>query len=644
MMGRLIVAVLCLVCLTACGQPASGAILVLQPGGGAPTVKATLSAAATDADAAGKTVVVTSALSAVQSNISSATLHAWPADRTLRRERGGTIGNTTRFRIADGASVDFPGEMPVFIGTGAVQFGKGVVDAIKVVWFGTLDSTGTTNNTTIFQKAIDTALMDIDTVVHRIQMPEGTYNVDDGLVIVKKSTGNHFGQSQFEIFGAGGGAHPATEGRNTTLKRTSAGSIFRICEESDGTYPGGGAGVVTRPLDYQRRVYFHDFDMYGDSANPNNVDAIVGRFDRSNFENMSLRYFRDGIRAGKRLATSTEVSADAIELDYCEQIVVSRVNMRQVDMMVHMLNGDIAKIDHCYLTQANTTGGRIFYFAGGNDFYYITNNIIHPYVYGGTTALTKAIELSSVRGIYGRGNHVEGLSGKFVYGGNVEILDWQDNLMTGTVQSSVNIFDITVAQYGIVNVTNNIIAMPAPSTDFMAAVVISDDGSYTKLRTCQIRLKPNKVTTTLGGATTYGIYTSPDIAEYARYGAAVNPGRSTDYHEWYSTGDDKKRIIYGSAPASDSDGRIAGEDALVNSTFSFPGVTVNAGAWGTVAISVTSANLDRFIQIAPAVSLGGMSYSVHPTSSSNANIVFYNPTGGNITLAAGTWKYKVELD
>lgn len=75
---------------------ANAAILVFSPNG-AYTTKTTLSAAATAADAAGKTVVVTSALSAVQSNISSATVHAWPADRALKVEKGGSINPTTKF-------------------------------------------------------------------------------------------------------------------------------------------------------------------------------------------------------------------------------------------------------------------------------------------------------------------------------------------------------------------------------------------------------------------------------------------------------------------------------------------------------------------------------------------------------------------
>lgn len=71
---------------------AYSAILVLQPGG-TYTTKTTLEVARTAADTAGKTVVVTSALTAAQSNISA----AWPTDRALKVEKGGSINPTTSF-------------------------------------------------------------------------------------------------------------------------------------------------------------------------------------------------------------------------------------------------------------------------------------------------------------------------------------------------------------------------------------------------------------------------------------------------------------------------------------------------------------------------------------------------------------------
>lgn len=77
-------------------SPSWSAILVQDPGGKLNPI-ASLYKAATDPATVGKTIVVTSALSAVQSNISTATLHSWPANRPLRVEKGGSINPTTKF-------------------------------------------------------------------------------------------------------------------------------------------------------------------------------------------------------------------------------------------------------------------------------------------------------------------------------------------------------------------------------------------------------------------------------------------------------------------------------------------------------------------------------------------------------------------
>lgn len=82
------------------------AILVFSQNGTF-TTKPDLSTAATSADCAGKSIVVTSALSAVQSNISSATVHGWPTDRTLRAEPGGKINPTTKFTGLPSAGMEW---------------------------------------------------------------------------------------------------------------------------------------------------------------------------------------------------------------------------------------------------------------------------------------------------------------------------------------------------------------------------------------------------------------------------------------------------------------------------------------------------------------------------------------------------------
>ena len=66
------------------------AILVFSPNGTYVT-KPTLEAARTSADCAGKTIVVTSALTVAQSSITA----AWPDDRALEVKKGGSIASTT---------------------------------------------------------------------------------------------------------------------------------------------------------------------------------------------------------------------------------------------------------------------------------------------------------------------------------------------------------------------------------------------------------------------------------------------------------------------------------------------------------------------------------------------------------------------
>lgn len=96
----------------------SAAILCPSASGGAPYNATSLASAAVSSSCKNG-VVVTSALSAVQSNISSATVHSWPADRALKVEKGGSIGNTTAFDFASGTSFSAAGQ--AFTGSGTVS-------------------------------------------------------------------------------------------------------------------------------------------------------------------------------------------------------------------------------------------------------------------------------------------------------------------------------------------------------------------------------------------------------------------------------------------------------------------------------------------------------------------------------------------
>lgn len=114
------------------------AAILLQSPTGALTTGTTLAAAATAANV--KKVIVTSALSASQSNISS----AWPADRKLHFEVGGSIANTTTFTINDPTFT--ASRMQIFAGSGLIVGLKEVFPE----WWGI---TGTADQTAI-NKAI----------------------------------------------------------------------------------------------------------------------------------------------------------------------------------------------------------------------------------------------------------------------------------------------------------------------------------------------------------------------------------------------------------------------------------------------------------------------------------------------------------
>ena len=113
------------------------AILVFSPNG-TYVAKPTLEAARTSADCIGKTVVVTSALTAAQSDITA----AWPTDRALEVKKGGSIANTLAFTINSSFSA---GLYQVFTGAGAVT---GLKESMPE-WFG--------NDSAAIVKAINSA-------------------------------------------------------------------------------------------------------------------------------------------------------------------------------------------------------------------------------------------------------------------------------------------------------------------------------------------------------------------------------------------------------------------------------------------------------------------------------------------------------
>lgn len=518
---------------------------------------------------------------------------------------------------------------------------------------------GSVDYTSYIQAAIDDCLIDARRP-RKLVFPAGKFLITDDLVIKVKEASVNVNWGQFMIEGQGGGSYSDGSVGTTLICTASGKSILRICEEPDGSYPGGGAGVVTTPLNYMRRVRISDMNFIGDPANPANVNAIVGRgvyhslFYRCGF--YALNY---GIRLGKAEATSQETSADGYELDYCEQNTVERCTFKNVKTHVHILAGDTTAIRDNFFSLCPANTGRIFYFSGGNDFYKVHGNIFHTGVSGAaTTPLIKAIQMYYIRGIDFQDNHFEHVNGKIFFG-SCEVLNFENNLVTGSVQSTANIFDLAfVNQNARLTFENNNVGMPEPAVNFFNLAVIGDDGSYARLKTCRIRyFNRNKVVTALGGTTTWNLSGNAHGLGYAE-GRWTDPIHISDWNDafmWYSLANAKLMVKYGSAPVSDTDGVRLGEDSFISGTIAFPGVTVNAGASGYVDVNAsgTSMALSRFIQIAPDIELGaddGSSY-LHMThhylesgGTACLRIVFTNPGASDITLASGTWRYKVQID
>ena len=110
-------------------------------------LKPTLEAARTALSCAGKTIVVTSALTQAQSNITA----AWPSDRALKINYGGSVANSTDFKI----NGKFEASGYVFKGAGQVSFGRDSIPYIMFEWFGSDGNTNSSfDNSPVMTKAL----------------------------------------------------------------------------------------------------------------------------------------------------------------------------------------------------------------------------------------------------------------------------------------------------------------------------------------------------------------------------------------------------------------------------------------------------------------------------------------------------------
>lgn len=131
--------------------PAHSAVMVFTGSGASTTylTEQSLETARTSAEGAGKTIVVTSALTESQSNLSG----PWPADRALEIKNGGSIANSTAFVVNGPFSA---GLYQCFTGNGRVTFGTGSTSLVYSEWFGAKGD-GATDDRSAFNAAIAAA-------------------------------------------------------------------------------------------------------------------------------------------------------------------------------------------------------------------------------------------------------------------------------------------------------------------------------------------------------------------------------------------------------------------------------------------------------------------------------------------------------
>ena len=170
------------------------AILVFSPNG-AYVAKLTLEAARTSADCVGKTVVVTSALTAAQSDITA----AWPTDRTLRVEKGGSIPQTWAAGITtnDSSCISY---FPAGTGAVAITVQTKIRERVSVRDFGAKGD-GVADDTAAIQAAVNYVFLKpkvgtLNQMGGIVWFPAGRYritstitSITDGITIAGEPSG-----------------------------------------------------------------------------------------------------------------------------------------------------------------------------------------------------------------------------------------------------------------------------------------------------------------------------------------------------------------------------------------------------------------------------------------------------------------------
>lgn len=475
-------------------------------------------------------------------------------------------------------------------------------------------------------------------------LPAITYNITSDLVINirEPSVSANFGLLELEGVGAGAIGGVAA---GALFKCITPGvNILRICEETpasvsvSGAYPGGGAGVVTLPLNFLRRIRLKNINFQGDMASPLAINGFVGRgIFSSEFINCGFEFLNYGVRLGKAEATAQEQSADSIDLDYCERNTFTRCMFNRVQTQIHILAGDITKIEGCTHNPCPTISGRFYYFAGGNDYYYVQGNIWQPRDISGN-ALTKAIHTVGGRGYSFHQNHAEGIRGRLIeqLTQACEVVSFTENMLFADVALTTFPFSLFLQNQGKFYLQKNNIVAASVTPRY---INVQTPGSL--FETLHLDYDDNRAVTTIGGSTQLSIISNLEGANlnFGRYGDPFFIGKAT-YLWSTSTGQIRTKTT---KPTSQTDGLVLGQQAEFTGSVAFPGVTVNANAGNSVNLTISGAGLTtRFLKLSPDTTLGDLVWAAHATGGSSVRVTFYNWTGGNITIPAGTWAFKVE--
>lgn len=445
------------------------------------------------------------------------------------------------------------------------------INAIEIVtpqMFGAKGD-GITDDAPAFQRAINFCLIN-PARPKTLYIPiakGGQYILNSALVINVRDTTVSYNPARFSIIGEQGKGGRQGHTVGVTLYRTGArGSIIRICEESDGAFPGGGKDSVVNPLNFMRSVNISGLNFVGYGADSANIiTGISGRsVDNSVIENCGFAGLNFGIRLGTGLENvANEVTTIGnVTLDYCERNLIQRCSFGYVRKHIYITAPDISTITQCFFSGLINTDGSdyVLYWAAGNDYLTFSKNIVHPRTSAfPTSPVDRVIRCYSTRGALFEENHFEGLSKKLFDLAITEDIEVRNNLIQGTTISGYevdNVFNISSKEYGRINIHDNNIALPTITDVFVKVAAINDDGSNTKLKTINLNFRPNKAVTALGGSTPLALTSNLD-ALYIENGQAFNPQRiGRNYIFSDDTGHILTKVIASGKPTSNTDGNI----------------------------------------------------------------------------------------